>query len=161
MRGYSFLSLARNALTHYRKWPQAWRSPDPKPSYDVDFSLAKTDDSFLLVGDAGAADIRSVAEAAFTVALDVSHAWTRLAVAGVNAAALLAKGCAVDFHPSAFPSDACAATGLAQMRVVIWRSGNEPHFDLMIGRSFARSLWDWLLEAAREYDCTPTYDTHA
>ncbi len=35
MRGYSFFSLARNALTYHRKWPQVWRSPDPKPSYDV------------------------------------------------------------------------------------------------------------------------------
>jgi sarcosine oxidase subunit beta len=32
---YSFLSLLRNGLNHHRRWPQAWRSPAPKPSYDV------------------------------------------------------------------------------------------------------------------------------
>ena len=48
-----------------------------------------------------------------------------------------------------------------KMRVMIWRSRDEPQFGLMVGRSFARSLWDWLLEAAREYDCTRTYDTDA
>jgi len=32
---YSILSLARNALTGHRDWPQAWRSPPPKRQYDV------------------------------------------------------------------------------------------------------------------------------
>jgi sarcosine oxidase subunit beta len=32
---FSFLSLARNALTGHQNWPQQWRSPDPKPEYDV------------------------------------------------------------------------------------------------------------------------------
>ena len=32
---HSILSLARNALTGHRDWPQAWRSPAPKPEYDV------------------------------------------------------------------------------------------------------------------------------
>ncbi len=32
---YSILSLARNALTGHRRWPRAWRNPEPKRSYDV------------------------------------------------------------------------------------------------------------------------------
>jgi heterotetrameric sarcosine oxidase beta subunit len=32
---YSIASLARNALSQHANWPQAWRSPNPKPSYDV------------------------------------------------------------------------------------------------------------------------------
>jgi sarcosine oxidase subunit beta len=32
---YSFLSLARNALTGHNNWPKAWRSPDPKREYDA------------------------------------------------------------------------------------------------------------------------------
>jgi sarcosine oxidase subunit beta len=32
---YSILSLARNALTGHRHWPQAWRSPPPRRQYDV------------------------------------------------------------------------------------------------------------------------------
>jgi sarcosine oxidase, subunit beta len=35
MARYSILSLARNALTHHRDWPRAWRSPAPQPDYDV------------------------------------------------------------------------------------------------------------------------------
>ena len=32
---YSIFSLARNALSHHEGWPLAWRSPAPKPRYDV------------------------------------------------------------------------------------------------------------------------------
>ena len=32
---YSVFSLARNALSGHADWPQAWRSPQPKPAYDV------------------------------------------------------------------------------------------------------------------------------
>ena len=32
---YSIFSLARNALTNHQNWQPAWRSPDPKPAYDV------------------------------------------------------------------------------------------------------------------------------
>jgi len=35
MARYSIFSLARNALTRHRGWPQAWRSPEPKPAYEV------------------------------------------------------------------------------------------------------------------------------
>ena len=35
MQRYSIFSLARNALTGHRNWQAAWRSPEPKPSYDV------------------------------------------------------------------------------------------------------------------------------
>jgi sarcosine oxidase subunit beta len=32
---YSAFSLLRNALTHNRRWPEAWRSPEPKKRYDA------------------------------------------------------------------------------------------------------------------------------
>jgi len=32
---YSIFSLARNALSHHEKWPQAWRSPEPRKEYDA------------------------------------------------------------------------------------------------------------------------------
>jgi heterotetrameric sarcosine oxidase beta subunit len=32
---YSLLSLVRNALSGHQNWQPAWRSPDPKPHYDV------------------------------------------------------------------------------------------------------------------------------
>ena len=35
MANYSIFTLARNALNRHRDWPQAWRSPKPRPSYDA------------------------------------------------------------------------------------------------------------------------------
>ena len=32
---YSILSLLRNAFAYHENWPAAWRSPDPRPVYDV------------------------------------------------------------------------------------------------------------------------------
>jgi sarcosine oxidase subunit beta len=32
---YSIFALARNALTHHENWQRAWRSPEPRRSYDV------------------------------------------------------------------------------------------------------------------------------
>ena len=35
MKRYSIFSLARNALTGHKDWQAVWRSPEPKPAYDV------------------------------------------------------------------------------------------------------------------------------
>jgi len=35
LKGYSFLSLARQALSGHKGWPVVWRSPEPKKNYDV------------------------------------------------------------------------------------------------------------------------------
>ena len=32
---YSIFSLLRNAFNYHQDWQRAWRSPDPKPAYDV------------------------------------------------------------------------------------------------------------------------------
>lgn len=35
MARYSIFSLIRNAVSYHENWPLAWRSPEPKPQYDV------------------------------------------------------------------------------------------------------------------------------
>ncbi|HET8728664.1 MAG TPA: sarcosine oxidase subunit beta family protein [Alphaproteobacteria bacterium] len=35
MTKYSIFTLARNALSRHENWPEAWRSPEPKPEYDA------------------------------------------------------------------------------------------------------------------------------
>jgi sarcosine oxidase subunit beta len=35
MKKYSIFSLVRNGLSYNEKWPQMWRSPEPKSAYDV------------------------------------------------------------------------------------------------------------------------------
>jgi len=35
MQKYSVFTLARNAVNFHKNWDRAWRSPEPKPAYDV------------------------------------------------------------------------------------------------------------------------------
>ncbi len=35
MAKYSIFSLIRNGLSYHRNWQRAWRSPEPKPDYDI------------------------------------------------------------------------------------------------------------------------------
>ncbi len=35
MAKYSVFSLVRNALSYHENWQRAWRSPEPKPEYDI------------------------------------------------------------------------------------------------------------------------------
>jgi heterotetrameric sarcosine oxidase gamma subunit len=96
------------------------------------------------------ADAPAPTEGAFDLALDMTGAWTRIAISGANASVLLAKGCAIDLHPRMFAAGACAAAGFAGMRTAIWRT-EAGGFELLVGRSYALSLWEWLVDAASEY----------
>jgi sarcosine oxidase, subunit gamma len=70
--------------------------------------------------------------------------------AGPRAHVLLNKGTSLDLHPRTFAPGRCAATGFGKIRVVLWRQELE-RFSLYVGRSFARSFWDWAVDAAREW----------
>jgi sarcosine oxidase, subunit gamma len=91
---------------------------------------------------------------AFTAAIDVSHAWTRLVIEGPKATDLLAKGCALDLHSRSFPPGNCAGAAMAHMRVILSRVRVE-EFHLLIGRSYAVSLWEWLRDASAEFLTAP------
>jgi sarcosine oxidase subunit gamma len=88
-------------------------------------------------------------EDAFAVAVETSDAWTQFAIAGSAARDLLAKGCALDLHPSAFQEGSCAVTRFAQLRCVLHNIGVS--YRLLVGRSYAVSLAEWLIEAAAEF----------
>ena len=32
---YSFLSIAKNALTNHENWQKTWKSPEPKKNYEA------------------------------------------------------------------------------------------------------------------------------
>jgi heterotetrameric sarcosine oxidase gamma subunit len=87
----------------------------------------------------------------FKAAVDVSGAWTPITLTGVNALPLLRKGCAVDLHPRHFPEWSCAVTSMAAMRVVLWKPDPSASYGLLVSRSYAVSFWDWLVEAAAEF----------
>jgi sarcosine oxidase subunit gamma len=88
---------------------------------------------------------------AFTIVADASDGWARLRIGGPAVLDLLAKGCALDLDPRAFPAGACAFTAFAHVHALLHRAEREAHFDLYCGTSLARSLREWLAEAAAEF----------
>lgn len=79
---------------------------------------------------------------------DQSHGRVRIEVAGTKAAAMLAKGTAVDLD--VLPVGASATTLVGLIGVHLTRTG-EASFELMVLRSFAAALWHDLEAMAAEY----------
>jgi sarcosine oxidase, subunit gamma len=113
-------------------------------------------DEWLLIAPASAAAEPPAALAQLTAALaglphslvDVSHRQCALAVSGPEAATLLAAGCPLDLHESAFPVGMCTRTMLAKAEVVLWRTAAQS-FRLEVWRSFVDYVARFLAEAAR------------
>lgn len=81
--------------------------------------------------------------------VDVSDVYLGFDVAGEKAAELLAKGCSLDLHPTAFAQGHVARTTLAKADITLLRSAEG--FRLYVLRSFADYAGLWLEDAAREY----------
>ncbi|MFN3460122.1 MAG: sarcosine oxidase subunit gamma [Oceanibaculum sp.] len=81
--------------------------------------------------------------------VDVSDAYLGFDVTGEKAAELLAKGCSLDLHPTAFPVGRVARTTLAKADITLLRTAEG--FRLYVLRSFADYAGLWLEDAAREY----------
>ncbi|MEQ8332991.1 sarcosine oxidase subunit gamma family protein [Nisaea sp.] len=89
-----------------------------------------------------------------TVAVtDLGHARTVLRLSGRDARTLLAKGCSIDMHPSAFLTDTSRMTGLFHAACLIDCRSAEPVFDIYVHRSYAVHLFEALLDGALEYGC--------
>jgi heterotetrameric sarcosine oxidase gamma subunit len=79
-------------------------------------------------------------------ALDLSHARSIMRVADDAAEALLSRFIAIDLRPHRFAIDDVAITPLHRVSVVLWRRTGG--IDILVPRSFARSIWDLLAETA-------------
>ena len=79
-------------------------------------------------------------------AVDVSANRVCLELSGPGAADVLARGCALDLHPSVFPPGRCAQTLVARAQVILLRTGDDT-FRLLVRPSFAPYLRAWLRDA--------------
>jgi len=84
----------------------------------------------------------------FAAVTDVSSYYTTIEVAGSAAADLLARGTALDLHPRAFHTGACAQTLLAKTAATIVKTADTPVFEVIVRVSFADYLWRWLQDGA-------------
>ncbi len=83
--------------------------------------------------------------------VDTSDARTMIRLHGARARDVLVKGCPLDLHPRAFGPGQCAQTILAKADVLIHQRDDVPTYDIYVLCSFARYLWDWLVDAAKEF----------
>lgn len=78
--------------------------------------------------------------------LDLSHARTVIHVDEGIAVPLLSRFIAIDLRPHRFALDDVVLTPFHRVSVVLWRRADG--IDVLAPRSFARSIWDVLAEAA-------------
>jgi sarcosine oxidase, subunit gamma len=79
-------------------------------------------------------------------AVDVSASRVCFELSGEGAVDVLARGCALDLHPSVFPPGSCAQTLLARAQVILYRP-SEHVFRLLVRPSYADYLRAWLRDA--------------
>jgi sarcosine oxidase subunit gamma len=109
-------------------------------------------DQYWIVGGARRLDIRLRAaispENASVTSLEGARA--RLVIEGSHARALLARLVAVDLHPAVFPVHGFAQTGVHHVGGLLLRVSEE-RYDFFALRTFAASIWEVLLDAARPF----------
>jgi sarcosine oxidase subunit gamma len=83
------------------------------------------------------------------MAVNVSDARAVIALTGAGVAEVLAKGAPVDFSAGAFPAGTARRTHVGGVAVGIWRMARHD-WEIVCFRSFARYLFDWLVESSGE-----------
>ena len=82
--------------------------------------------------------------------VNVSGGQTLIQLSGANAIKLLMKSVAYDVHISNFSIDKVVTTTFARTQVLMRRLA-EDQFELIIRRSFADYIYDWLVQASLEF----------
>ena len=82
-------------------------------------------------------------------ATDMSSHYVCFALSGPAARTVLAMGCAIDTHRSAFMTGQCVQTNFAHVRLFIVVV-DDNNFDLYVDRSHACYLSDWLVKSGED-----------
>ena len=109
-------------------------------------------DQWLVVAPAAGGDaLVDALSAVVPSAVNVSDLRAEFELAGPHAADVLRKGCGIDLHPREFRPGDCAMTQLARVRAGIRQIDERPAYRILVERSVATYLWDWLTDAMREF----------
>ena len=99
------------------------------------------------VADNLATRLQEVVPPAMGAVTPLSHSRTRIFIEGDAAGETLARGIPLDFHPEVFVIGQFALTGLHHTPVLVHRTG-EARYEIYAMRTFALSVWEWLIDAA-------------
>lgn len=116
-------------------------------------------DDWFVIGQPGqqavlAAALRRALGDQHAAVTDVSSGYFVVDLAGPSARDLLAQGCPMDFHPSAFRVDQAASTHFHKVGITLWRTGSAPDFELLVRRSFIDHFWQLAVAGSREFGIT-------
>ncbi len=114
-----------------------WKAPDDWLAYSQ--TLSSTDLCNAL---------RQVPARATLLLTDVSSASVVLELRGPRALDVLMRDCTLDLEGGAVKPGNCAQTALAQVNVIVHRPGDTDMWRLVVERSVAAHLWDWLIDTA-------------
>ena len=91
---------------------------------------------------------RDVLNAGGSALFDVGASRLAYTLRGPQVAAVLARGCPLDFHPRTFAPGHCAQSVFGHANVLIYRHHASDAFTVMVARSLARDVWRGLCLAA-------------
>ncbi len=83
---------------------------------------------------------------------DQSDGRTVLSVSGPRARETLATLIQIDLHPRAFAPGDAALTHAASIAIHLWQVDDAPTYEIACFRSFAATLWRWIVHAGRARD---------
>ena len=116
--------------------PKRWLCVDSSDGFDVrDISVGAVN------------DVRDISVGAVN---NVSSGRTVLRLHGPRLRDVLAKGCPLDLHLKNFRFGECAQSKIDGLNVLLDHIDDDT-FDIYVARGFARTFWEWLIEAANEY----------
>ena len=95
--------------------------------------------------------LREAVQAHFS-AVDVSGGQTLINLSGPAVAGVMKKSCVYDFSAANFPAGRCVQTVFAKAGALVAKTA-DGSLDVIIRRSFADYLAEWLLDAGQEYGC--------
>lgn len=98
-----------------------------------------------------AAELRKSLAGRFSAVTEISGGQTVITVAEAKARDVIAQGCMLDLHPRVFGVGQCAQTRLAKAGVLLAQTDELPTFELVVRRSFADYLWQWLTDAGSDF----------
>lgn len=97
------------------------------------------------------AALKDALQASHAAINDLSGGLVTYQLHGSHAREVLAKGCTLDLHPDVFKPGNCAQTGLAKANVILNLSDDGSGFDVIVRRSFADYVWQWISHAGRHF----------
>lgn len=112
------------------------------------------DEWLVITPDGEAAPIQAALDTALAgtraSSVEVSDNYTTIRIAGPKARWVLAKGWAVDLHPKNFGPGRVAQSNLALTNAILRQTDDSPSYEILVRPSFAKYLWDWLVDASLE-----------